>query len=194
VSAALKRVPMTRAQFLAWDETQPDRWEYDGFGPVAMTGGTVAHQVIQGNLFALLWNALRGRTCQVYGSELKVASAGSIRYPDAFVSCTPMALTDTVASEPVVVFEILSRSSALTDLTVKSTEYRDTPSIRRYIAVEQYRVGATVFSREAGRWTATLLGGAEAILALPEIGVELRLGDLYERVTLGPPPVPLSEE
>ena len=41
---------MTREQFLAWEERQEQRYEFDGFQPVAMTGGTAAHAVIQHNL------------------------------------------------------------------------------------------------------------------------------------------------
>ncbi len=48
------RKPMTLEEFLAWEEGQPLRYEFDGFQPVAMTGGTFIHAAIQRNLlFAL---------------------------------------------------------------------------------------------------------------------------------------------
>jgi hypothetical protein len=34
---------MTLAEFLAWEESQEFRWEFDGFEPVAMTGGIFRH-------------------------------------------------------------------------------------------------------------------------------------------------------
>ena len=34
------RKPMTIDQFLAWEERQELRYEFDGLQPVAMTGGT----------------------------------------------------------------------------------------------------------------------------------------------------------
>ena len=37
------RKPMTLAEFLEWEERQPLRYEFDGVGPVAMTGGTYGH-------------------------------------------------------------------------------------------------------------------------------------------------------
>ena len=43
---------MTLAGFLEWEERQPLRYEFDGVGPVAMTGGTYGHSTIQGNLAA----------------------------------------------------------------------------------------------------------------------------------------------
>ena len=44
------REPMTLHEFLAWEERQELRYEFDGFQPVAMTGGTYAHDAIQVNL------------------------------------------------------------------------------------------------------------------------------------------------
>ena len=46
--------PMTLAEFLAWEERQELRYEFDGFGPVAMTGGTLEHEAIGGTLRSLL--------------------------------------------------------------------------------------------------------------------------------------------
>ena len=42
------RKPVTLAEFLEWEERQPMRYEFDGVGPVAMTGGTYGHSTIQG--------------------------------------------------------------------------------------------------------------------------------------------------
>ena len=56
--------PMTLAQFLAWEERQELRYEFDGFEPVAMTGGTDAHEAIGNRLRALLLNRLEGKPCR----------------------------------------------------------------------------------------------------------------------------------
>ena len=52
--------PMTLQDFLSWEEQQPLRYEFDGFAPVAMTGGTAAHAAIQRNLLFSLTGLLRG--------------------------------------------------------------------------------------------------------------------------------------
>lgn len=104
------RKPMSLAEFLAWEERQELRYEFDGFEPVAMTGGTSEHSAIQRNLIMAVGNRLRGKPCQVHGSELKIAVAGSIRYPDAFVVCSPIPRGTTVVTDPVVVFEVLTRA------------------------------------------------------------------------------------
>jgi len=111
--------------------------------------------------------------------------AGSIRYPDAFVVCSPVAAKGTVVPDPVVVFEILSPSTAAIDRVVKNEEYRDTPSIQRYVMLELDRQAATVFSRVANDWVGHVMSG-DVILAMPEIGIELPLAELYEDVAFGP--------
>ena len=64
--------PMTPEQFLAWEARQDLKWEFDGFQPVAMTGGTFGHSRIQGNLIAALIARLRGRPCQPCGPDVRV--------------------------------------------------------------------------------------------------------------------------
>lgn len=174
------RQSMTLAEFLAWEERQPLRFEFDGFGPVAMTGGTVAHAGIQRNLAIAIGGRLRGRACQFYGSDLKFQVAeGRIRYPDGVVVCSPGAQNATVVHDPVVVFEVLSQSTAGYDRNVKAREYQATPSVQRYVMLEQDRVGATVHIRSGHVWTVEILT-TDSMLDLPEIGVELRLDELYE--------------
>ena len=174
------RKPMTLAEFLDWEEQQPVRHEFDGFGPVAMTGGTYGHSTIQRNLAFALTGRLRGKPCQFQGSDLKIqVGDGHIRYPDGMVVCSPVDRTATVVHEPVVVFEVLSPSTAAKDRIVKAREYQATPSIRRYVMLEQDSVGATVYARSGETWTHEILV-ADSILALPEIGVSLPLAELYE--------------
>jgi Uma2 family endonuclease len=171
--------PMTVAAFLAWEETQALRWEFDGIAPVAMTGGTEAHQLIQVNLVAALRGLLRGRPCRVYGSDMKVEVAGSIRYPDAFIACGPVNPRGTVRDDPVVVFEVISPSSARTDRIDKMREYWNTPSIRRYVILEQDAIAATAYTRAEGRWSGRVLWAGD-LIDLPEAGIAVALEDLYD--------------
>jgi Uma2 family endonuclease len=175
-------------EFLAWEEREPLRYEFDGWQPVAMTGGTDRHEAIGGTLRALLQERLRGKPCRVRGPTLKVEVMGRIRYPDAFVYCTPVPPGETLIREPVVVFEILSPGTSRTDRIEKLREYQETPSIRRYVILEQDSIGAMVFTRHGFDWHCEALIAGET-LALPEIGVSLLLDDIYADVTL-PEPLP----
>jgi Uma2 family endonuclease len=185
MSAVLK--PMSLEAFLDWEHRQEMKYEFDGFQPVGMTGASAAHSRIQVNLLGLLYNALRGHRCQPHGSDLKVQVAGRIRYPDAFIVCTPISAGAQVVHDPVVVFEILSPSTSDKDHFEKNLEYRDTPSIQRYVMLEQSSRGATVFSRVGEDWIGHVLKG-DHDLELPEVGIILPMAELYEGVPFSPRP------
>ena len=185
MNAPLRR-SMTLDEFLAWEERQGPRYEFDGFQPVAMVGGTAAHSAIQRNLAISVGGRLRGRPCRFYGSDLKVEAGGSMRYPDGMVVCTPLPPRATVVHDPVVLFEVLSDSTQAKDRSEKNREYRATPSVRRYVMLEQDRVMATVFHREGDDWVGHVHYEG-AVLALPEIGVEVPLDELYADVDLAAP-------
>jgi Uma2 family endonuclease len=181
MSIALQR-PMTLAEFLAWEERQELRHEFNGFQPVAMTGGTLRHEAIGFTLRALLYQRLRGGRCRPWGPNSKIQVQGRIRYPDALVSCTPGQAGDTIVPEPVVVFEILSPGTSRTDRIEKLREYQATPSVQRYVILEQDSIGAMVFSRHDADWTVTTLTEAD-VLTMPEIGIELGLAEIYVDVS-----------
>ena len=181
------RQPMTVAEFLDWEERQELRHEFDGVRVEAMTGGTFAHDRISINLAASLVNRLRGKPCQPHGCNLKIQVMGSIRYPDAYVTCGgPLRLDSTVAADPVVIFEVLSQGTARKDRTVKNREYAATASVRRYVMLEQAEIAGTLFERSGEDWVGHLLA-ADAVLRMPEIGIELPLAELYDGLDLAEP-------
>jgi Uma2 family endonuclease len=183
MSVAL-RTPMTLAEFLLWEERQELRYEFDGFGPVAMTGGTIAHDQIIFDLRTALAARLAGTPCRALGPNVKIIADGRARYPDAVVVCKPVSPNDTVAADPVVVFEVLSEGSSQTDLIDKNREYRATPSIQRYVVLQQTRKAAIVFVRYEDGWLSEILSGDEASLDMPEIGIALPLREVYENAGL----------
>jgi Uma2 family endonuclease len=180
------RRAMTREEFFAWAERQDGRYEFDGSQPVAMVGGTNNHGIICRNLQGHLFNRLRGRPCQAMTSDGGgVATVGNkVRYPDATVTCSPIAGADRLLANPVIVFEVLSPSSRQDDMTVKKREYQAVPSIRRYVLIDNTRIWVTIHARPGeGDWETGPLLGAGALLELPEIGIAIPVDDLYEGVT-----------
>lgn len=114
---------------------------------------------------------------------MKIEVAGRIRYPDAFVVCTKLHPDALVVTNPVAVFEVLSESTAHTDLVIKYEEYRATPSIQRYAILEQTHIGAVVFTRKGGDWVADPFRAGDTV-TMPEIGVTLAMADIYEGLDL----------
>jgi Uma2 family endonuclease len=178
--------PMTIDEFVAWEDGQELRFEYDGFVARAMTGGTGAHALIQANLLGLLFGRLSRSPCRAVGSELKVRTATSVRYPDVLITCSPIDSRSTFAPDPVVIFEILSRSTARDDLGAKNAEYQSLPSLKRYVVLHQSLAAAEVFQRDAeGEWVHEFVT-APATLDMPEVDVAIPLAEIYEGVEFAP--------
>ena len=174
---------MTLEEFLEWERRQDRRWEFDGCLPVPTEDVTIAHALIQANLIGAVGNRLELSPCHILGSQLRVLVAGSSRYPDAFILCTPKPNHVYDVDDPVVVFEILSPTTSRTDRIVKTREYGATPSIRRYVLLEQDSIAATVFARHGDDWAAHVVTD-EDTLAIPEVNVSLPLAELYEGLKL----------
>ena len=173
---------MDITDFLAWEEKQDVRHEFDGVLAKAMTGGTNAHAAIEARLIRALGNHLDGKPCQPFGSNLRFKLAHSVRYADASVICTPLDPSGTFATSPVVVFEILSASTANKDLGVKKLEYQATPSVQRYVLLQQTHRVAEVFYRkdsEDDGWAFEFLLDDD-ILDMPEIGISISLAEIYK--------------
>lgn len=182
MSAALQQT-MTVEDFLAWESRQETKYEFDGFAPVAMTGGTAAHSSILRNLAISVGGRLRGKPCDFHGSDLKVLVDGSVRYPDGFVVCSTVANKALYVTDPVVIFEVLSDSTARVDFHDKNREYAATPSVRRYVILSQDQILATVFERIGDDWVGHILG-QDAVIAMPEIDIAVPLAELYDGIDL----------
>jgi len=188
MNIALRTPRMTREQFFEWAERQEGRWEFDGFEPVAMTGGTINHNRICLNLLGALAGQLKKGPCKPFGLDAGLATIGdTVRYPDALVTCSKVEGNARVVPGVVVVFEVLSPSNNRIDRIVKMREYRAVSSIRRYVIIECASVDLTVYARSGADedWTATTLT-SEEILHMPEIGIEFPVAELYEDVALSP--------
>ncbi len=186
MSAALQST-MTVEEFLAWENQQDQKYEFDGFAPVAMTGGTAGHSRLLRNLAISVGGRLRGRPCEFHGGELKLLMAHSVRYPDGMVTCSPLTNRATSVSDPVIVFEVLSDSTARVDFHDKNREYAATPSIRRYVILSQDQVLATMFERLGDDWVGHILG-PDAVIRMPEIDIEVPLAEFYEGIAFDAPP------
>ncbi len=131
---------------------------------------------IQRNLAIAVGGRLRGKKSQFYGSDLKIDTIATIRYPDGFVVCSPVIASATRIPDPVVIFEVLSDSSARTDLVTKNQE-----AICRAPPCDE--MSGTMFERIGTDWVGHLLH-ADSILRMPEIDIELPLAELFEGVDL----------
>jgi len=114
-----------------------------------MTGGSVRHDQIKNNLIRELGQHLKQSPCLVLGSDanLKVHSRNHENgyYPDVMVCCDPTDNQALYREKPIVIVEVVSDSSRITDKTLKKADYFTLPSLREYVVVEQERMEVTIY-------------------------------------------------
>lgn len=127
---------LTPAEFLAWEQRQPDRHELVGGRVYVMSGGTERHELMTTHLYSLLAAGAASQRCRAFHAtrKLQVAS-GDLYYPDVMVSCGGAADVQFEADATVLV-EVLSPSTRGQDRREKVRAYGTLPSITHYVVVE----------------------------------------------------------
>lgn len=172
--------PWTVEDFLEWEAQQPERYEFIDGLILGMVGGSAAHATIRDNITGALRARLRGTPCRAFGESLKVVTDIASHYPDVVVTCAPVHPTDDQIREPVVVIEVLSRTTADRDRSAKWVGYQDVPSLQHYVLVAQDRRRVELFTRTGDSWNLRIIRAPAHRVVLPAIGIELTLDEIYE--------------
>ena len=172
--------PWTVEDFVEWEAQQPERYEFIDGRILGMVGGSAAHATIKGNVFARLRARLQGGPCRVFVESLKVVTDVASHYPDVVVTCVPVRPSDDQISEPVVVVEVLSRTTADRDRSAKWVGYQDIPSLQHYVLIAQDRRRVELFTRADDGWHLRIIRPPPVKVELSAIGVGLNLDEIYE--------------
>ena len=182
------RLPMTLEAYLAFERASADKHELWDGSAYAMMGASLAHNGLVRNLIVSLSEALNGRECEVFPSDLRVRIPGMERYlyPDLSVVCGPPQLEDEHGDNllnPRVVIEVLSASTEAFDRGQKFEAYRAIPSLSEYVLVAQDAVRVDHFARDTSRgiWALHPYAGADT-LSFPTLDLSLPLTRIYAGV------------
>eukprot|EP01037_Dinobryon_pediforme_P027401 gene27401-30281_t len=135
-NAAIRQKRYTVAEFeeLELDAPDGERWELiDGQIVRMMTGGTIAHNRIVRNFAGAVERALgaKGSPCEVFTENVKFATDAldTATYPDVIVTCEPVKNEATKIEAPVVLVEVLSKTSVARDRIEKWSQYARATSL-----------------------------------------------------------------
>jgi Uma2 family endonuclease len=178
----------TPEEYLALEEAAESKSEYRDGEIVPMTGGTTNHNEITGNFAAYLKFALRGQNYRVFMLDVRlwIPRSRTYTYPDVMVIQGEPVYhenrKDTITN-PLLIVEVLSKSTKNYDRGDKFEFYRSIPEFREYIMVDQYRFKVEHFAKNSeGKWVLTEYDSADAVLALSSLDFQIPLRDIYERV------------
>jgi len=148
-----------------------------------MAGGTPELAALAISVASLLHQALRGKPCRVYSSDLRVRVQATrlTTYPDLTVVCGKLEVDaeDRLAAiNPIVIVEVLSDITASYDWGAKAAHYRRLPSLMEYVLVAQDEQRIEVHRRVEDRWEIHDASMGEP-LSLVSIGVALDVAEVY---------------
>lgn len=177
-------IPMSEAEYLATEPDALDRREYLDGCAYEMAWSSSNHNLIAGNMACEFRNHLKGKTCAVFMSQLKVvlplAAGKNYVYPDVIVDCSTFDGNSHFIYTPTLLVEVLSDSTRKLDLTTKLSRFIQIPSLQEYVVVEQDFVQVLVL-RKSQRWFPHhyFLGDD---VTFESIGLTLPVEAIYERV------------
>ena len=196
--ASLPIPHITEEEYLRLERAAETKSEFVGSEIFAMAGGSFNHSILAGKWIGELLLKLRGRNCVVFNSDARIRTpgSGSYVYPDVSVVCgKPRShrASDDILTNPVVVIEVLSPSTADYDRGKKFELYREIASLQDYILVHTDLVHVEQFTRQPTGWLFREYRGAESAVLIESIDCDIQLGDVYAGV-IGeePPPVHTS--
>jgi Uma2 family endonuclease len=179
------QIKLTEQQYLEIERSAEFRSEFLDGEMVAMSGASMEHAALQGNLYFELRTRLGGE-CRAFNSGLRVrVLSGFDAYPDVFVMCGEPRLADQEPDgvlNPVVIFEILSPSTEKYDRGLKFQHYRTIESLIEYVLVDPLQVRIEQFTRTATLWTFRDCQHLTEELVLDSIGIAIPLSRIYEGI------------
>lgn len=187
--ASVPKYYVTPEEYLGIERKAEFKSEYIDGVIYALAGGSKRHSLVATNIIISLGVQLRGRSCTVYNSDLKITTPNLQRYfyPDVSVVCGETGVVDDqedVVLNPILIVEVLSESTAAYDRGKKFLSYQQIDSLQEYILVSQDEMLVEGYARQGNdTWLYTKVTGLEGVLHLPSVNCELALKDIYDRAT-----------
>ncbi len=192
MTAAPKRISID--EYLALERRSETKHEYFAGQIFAMAGASYAHNTLSLNFAGELRSSLRDTPCNVASSDLRVRTISTLfTYPDVVVVCGKPEFDDEerdTLTNPVVIVEVLSRSTEGYDRGQKFLNYRSIPSLKEYVLVSQRQMLVDHFARQPnGQWLLTAYSTPEQSVLFPALNISIPMASLYLKVELPATPV-----
>jgi Uma2 family endonuclease len=191
--SSIARQRLTPEEYLATERAAESKSEFFAGEMFAVVDANEAHTLIRTNVWAKLSLQLKGCSCRVYSSDMrvKVSATGLYTYPDVVVVANERQFEDEqhdTLLNPTLIVEVVSPCTEAYDRGEKFAHYRRLESLREYVLIAQERLSVQRFVRQPdGReWLMRAVNDAQGNISLPTIGCELPLAEIYDKVDLPP--------
>ncbi len=178
----------TPEEYLQIEEQAESKSEYHDGEIVPMAGGTTNHNEICLNLAANLKFGLKKQNYRVYIGDVRlwIPRYRIYTYPDVMVIKGEPVYADratTTVTNPILIAEVLSKSTQNYDQGDKFAYYRSIPEMKEYILISQKQHQIMQYSKtEAGKWLLSEYETENSTIQLTSINFELELSEIYTGV------------
>ncbi|HMR09292.1 MAG TPA: Uma2 family endonuclease [Polyangiaceae bacterium] len=173
----------TFSEYLQYEEASNTKHEFLDGEIYRMAGGTPEHAAVSVAMSALLFQAVRGTDRRAYSSDLRirVAATGLTTYPDVTVVCGPIETdpeNQNTVTNPKIVVEVLSKSTAAYDRREKLDHYKKMPSLQCCVLVDPATRSVETWIRAGGDWKREEFAAGDT-MTLPELAVKIPIDSIF---------------
>jgi Uma2 family endonuclease len=174
---------MTREEYIAYELQAERRHEFINGQLFEMPGELDTNNAIALALAYLLMKSLSSKNYMVFAHDVKVSIPGEQKYyyPDVFVTNEPRTEDNKyIKSAPVLIAEVLSPGSRITDTVDKYLDYTKIPSLQYYLVVEPETIHITLYHRNGGgQWQADIFTQKDQTIDLTLLEMQIPLSAIY---------------
>lgn len=176
--------------YLVMERASQEKHEYFKGDIFAMSGASWEHNVIAKNISTIILPFLKGSSCDMFGSDLRIHIPENTlyTYPDFSIICGKPEVTDKekdTAVKPSVIIEILSKSTKDYDRGSKFMLYRSIKTLKEYITIDSLSFSVEIFTRqENNTWLLSEFKQLSDSFVISTINLTLQLKDVYEDVSI----------
>ena len=135
--------------YLDGEKISDVKHEYINGEVYAMAGASRSHNILTGNVWSAFMAHLDGTRCISFSSDMKVNIDNQFFYPDVLVTCD-----DYYTKAPIILVEVLSKSTRKMDKSFKLAAYKTIPSLLEYVLIEQ-EFAEIEICRRYSHWSST---------------------------------------
>ncbi len=181
---------ITVAEYLELEVKNEVKYEFHDGEIYAMSGGTLNHAIISGNTYSAIKAALKGKgsNCKPFNSDARtfIKILNTYVYPDTSVVCGDIEQSEKghAICNPILIVEVLSRSTSGYDRGDKFHKYQKIPSLQEYVLIEQENKIVDIYFRQpkSDLWRITRFEGEKTIVRFESIDLDIEMASIYDGV------------
>lgn len=189
MASTVEKKLVTADEYLRWERNAQHKSEFHNGEVYALAGASFVHNQIARNNLVYLGSFLKGKSCDIFPSDLRlnIPDYNVFAYPDLMIICGKPDFTDghtDTITNPTVIFEVLSSSTADYDRGTKFMYYRSIPSLKQYVMIETALPKVVLHRKnEESHWELTDLEDVNGVVEIPVIEYQLPFSEIYRQVS-----------